>query len=124
MSITVKGEVIETDKEGFLLNPDDWTEDVGLELVKQHEAAGHKKVTETGWLLIKSFNDFYVDHMRHPTMNEIIRQRKKQDGKDFEKEEHDYKEFLYELFPHGPIRMLAKMAGLPQSAVAQEVTGG
>lgn len=124
MSITVKGEVIETDKEGFLVNPDDWTEDVALELVKQHEAAGHRKVTETGWQLIHYFRDFYEEHMRHPKMNEIMRQREKMDGKDFEKEEHDYKEFLYELFPHGPIRMLSKMAGLPQNAIAQEVAGG
>ena len=121
MSITVKNQVTETDEQGFLLNPEDWTEDVGLELVKQHEAAGHRKVTETGWMLVKSFRDFYEDHMRHPTMNELIRNREKLDGKDFEKEEHDYKEFLFELFPHGPIPMLAKLAGLPREAVAKEM---
>ena len=124
MNITVNNETIETDEQGFLLNPLDWTEDVGLELIKQHEAAGHRKVTETGWMLIKSFRDFYEEHMRHPRMNELIRLRAKLDGKDFEKEEHDFKEFLYELFPHGPIRMMAKLAGLTQTAVAEEGTGG
>ena len=49
MNITVNDKSIEIDEEGFLVDPRDWSEDVGLELVKQHEAAGHKKVTETGW---------------------------------------------------------------------------
>lgn len=34
------------------------------------------------------------------------------EGKDF-KDEKDYRDFLYELFPHGPVRMLCKLAGLP-----------
>ena len=57
MNITVNNETIETDDQGFLKNPEDWTEDVGLELVKQHEAAGHAKVTQTGWMLIKYFRE-------------------------------------------------------------------
>ena len=120
MNITVNNETIETDEQGFLLNPDDWTEDVGLELVKQHEAAGHKKVTETGWMLIKYFRDFYEDHLRHPTMIDLIREHEKLEGKSFE-EEVDYKQNLYKLFPHGPIPMIAKLAGLPHEAVAKEM---
>ena len=121
MNIKIGHQIIKLDEQGFLLDPEDWTEEVALELIKQHEAAGHKKVTETGWRLIKAFREFYEDHMRHPTMNELIRNRAKLNGKDFEKEEHDYKEFLFELFPHGPIPMLAKLAGLPQEAVAKEM---
>jgi len=120
MSIEVNGKTIETDDEGFLLNRDDWSETVGLELVRQHEAAGHRKVTETGWMLIKYFHDFYEDHMRHPSMNELIREHEKLEGKSF-KEEVDYKQNLYELFPHGPIPMLAKLAGLPHNAVTKEM---
>ena len=124
MSITVNNRTIKVDREGFLLDPGDWNDDVGLALIKQHEREGHKEVTETGWLLIKSFRDFYDDHMRHPNMNELIREHAKRRGRSFEEEKHDYKEFLYELFPHGPIRMLAKLAGLPRTAIAQEITGG
>lgn len=123
MTLTVNGKTIPTDNEGYLLNPDDWTEEVGLELVKQHEAEGHRKVTETGWRLIKYFRDYYDEFMTHPSMNELIRLHEKLEHKNFE-HEIDYKQNLYELFPHGPIRMLAKMAGLPQTAVAEEVSGG
>ncbi len=123
MSITVNGNTIETDNEGFLVNPDDWTEDVGLELVKQHETAGHKKVTETGWMLVKYFRNFYEDHLRHPTMQDLIREHEKLENKNY-REENDYKQMLFDMFPHGPIPMLAKLAGLPHRAVAQETGSG
>lgn len=123
MTITVNGKTIETDNEGYLLNPQDWTEEVGLEMVKQHEAEGHRKVNETGWMLIKFAHEFYEDHMRHPNMNELIRQHEKLEHKTF-RQENDYKQNLYDMFPHGPIRMIAKMAGIPRTAIAEEVSGG
>ncbi len=120
MNMTVNNECIKTDAQGFLKNLEDWTEDVGLELIKRHEAAGHAEVTETGWMLIKYFRDYYEDHMRHPTMLDLIREHQKLEGKSF-REEVYYKQNLYQLFPHGPIPMIAKLAGLPQHAVAQEM---
>ncbi|HHH39391.1 MAG TPA: sulfite reductase subunit gamma, partial [Sedimenticola sp.] len=45
MSIEVNGKTIATDEEGYLVNPEQWDEEVAEALVKQHEAAGHKKVT-------------------------------------------------------------------------------
>lgn len=112
MSIEVKGRVIETDKEGYLLNPEEWNEDVGEALVKQYEAEGNKPVTETGWELIRYFREYYDDHMVHPTMHKLLRERAHLEGKTFE-DEKSYRDFLYELFPHEPIRTLAKLAGLP-----------
>lgn len=123
MPLTVNGKTIRTDNEGFLLDPQDWTEEVGLEMVRQHEADGHRKVTETGWMLIKYFHDFYEDHLRHPSMNELIRQHEKLEHKAFE-QENDYKQNLYDMFPHGPVRMIAKLAGIPRAAIVQEASGG
>jgi len=123
MNITVNDRTIELDNEGYLLNPDDWTEEVGRQLIKLHEAAGHKKVDEAGWLLIKYVRNFYEDKLRHPSMNELIRSREKEEGKDF-KGESAFRDRLYVLFPHGPIRMLAKLAGLPKNAIAEETSAG
>ncbi len=120
MSIIVDGDHIKTDEQGFLVNPDDWNEKVMEELIRQHEAAGHKKVDPAGRAMVLFFRDFYEDHMRHPTMNEIVRAREKLDHKRF-REAADLKEILYDMFPHGPVPMLAKLAGLPQNAVAQEM---
>ncbi len=123
MTLIVKGEEIKTDVEGFLLDPDDWTEEVGEALVQQHEADGHKKVTETGWMLIRYYREFYEEHLRHPKLNELIREHEKLEGKRY-REEIDYKQKLYDMFPHGPVVMLAKLAGLPQRAVAEEIAAG
>ncbi|HFD79045.1 MAG TPA: TusE/DsrC/DsvC family sulfur relay protein [Gammaproteobacteria bacterium] len=119
MSIEVNGRIIETDEEGFLLNPDDWDEDVAEALVRAHEAAGHKPVTETGWELIRYFREYYEAHQVHPTMHKLLAQRARLEGKPFHDEE-SYRDFLYELFPHGPIPMLCKLAGLPNPSLEVE----
>lgn len=83
MSIEVNGKIIETDEEGYLVNPNDWDEDVAEALIKHHEAAGHKIVTETGWELIKYFREYYEDHMKHPGMHILLYERAKLEGKRF-----------------------------------------
>lgn len=112
MSIEVNGKHIETDTEGYLLNPDDWDEEVAAALVKQHKAAGHKKVTETGWELIRFFRAYYEDHQTHPSLHKLLLQRAALENKHFEDEKR-YRDFLYDLFPHGPVRMLCRLADLP-----------
>jgi len=112
MSIEVNNEIIETDNEGYLVSPGDWNEDVAAELIKQHEADGHKAVTETGWELIHIFREYYEAHQTHPSMHKLLAGKAKLENKQFSDEE-SYKKFLYELFPHGPVRMLCKLAGLP-----------
>lgn len=111
MNINVNGTLIETDEEGYLVNSDDWDEDVAQALIAQHEADGHKKVTETGWELIRYFREYYENHMMHPSMHRLLADRAKLEHKAF-KDEDSYREFLYELFPHGSVNMLCKLAGL------------
>ncbi len=119
MNFNVNGTMIETDEEGYLVNPDDWDEDVALALIAQHEADGHKKVTETGWELIRYFREYYEDRMMHPSMHRILVDREKVESKVFN-DEKSYREFLYELFPHGPVNMLCKLAGLPKPSHEME----
>ncbi|WP_198266536.1 TusE/DsrC/DsvC family sulfur relay protein [sulfur-oxidizing endosymbiont of Gigantopelta aegis] len=113
MSIEVNGKTIATDEEGFLLNPDDWNEDTMEALIKQHEAAGHKPVNETARGLVEYFREYYEDKMMHPSMHKLILTLGKVKGKHF-RDQEEYKKFLYELFPHGPVIMLSKLAGLPK----------
>ncbi len=112
MSLTVNGKTIETDEEGYLLNPDDWDEDVAKALVCEYEKEGNPPIGEAGWSLIRYFREYYEDHQVHPTMHKILRERAKEEGKDF-LEEEAFRDYLYELFPKGPIPTLCKLAGLP-----------
>ena len=115
MSIEANGKIIETDEEGYLLNLDDWNDEVCEALIKQHEAEGHKPVSETARGLIDYFRDYYQENKVHPTMHKLVLTLGKHKGERFHDQE-SYKNFLYELFPHGPVRMLCKLAGLPKPA--------
>ena len=113
MSIEVNGKIIETDEEGFLRNLDDWNEEVCEALIKQHEAAGHKPLSETARGLIDYFREYYKENEMHPSMHKLVLTLGKYEGKTFHDQEA-YKAYLYEMFPHGPVHMLCKLAGLPK----------
>ncbi len=121
MTLTVNGKTLETDSEGFLLNPEDWDEDVMAALIAAHEAAGHKPVSETAIGLIEYVREYYDEHQKHPTMHELIKELGRHEGESFHEAEASYKKFLYDMFPHGPVQMLAKLAGLP--APREEAAG-
>ena len=109
MALRIADKTIETDEEDYLLDPDAWDECVAEAIA----AAECLELTETHWGLINYFRTFYEDHMRHPTMHELVMTLGKYHGKHFE-EAKKYREFLYELFPQGPVPTLCKLAGLPK----------
>jgi tRNA 2-thiouridine synthesizing protein E len=113
MSIEVNGTIIETDEEGYLVNLDDWNDEVCEALINAHEADGHKPVSETARGLIGYYRDYYQENKVHPNMHTLVRTLGKHKGDHFHDQEA-YKRFLYEMFPHGPVRMLCKLAGLPK----------
>ena len=120
MSLNVNGKKIEIDEEGFLINPEDWNDEVADALIKQHEADGHKPVSETARGLVDYFREYYNEYKKHPTMHKLLLTLGKHEGKSYAAKEA-YKGYLYELFPHGPIQMLCKLAGLPKPSDTNEV---
>ena len=112
MTIEVNGKVIETDEEGFLVDLNDWDNEVMNALINQHEKDGHKPLSETAIGLVEYCRQFYEEQKKHPTMHQMVKELgMRNTGKFTEAEE--YKKFLYEMFPHGPTQKLAKLAGLP-----------
>ncbi|GAB4362531.1 MAG: TusE/DsrC/DsvC family sulfur relay protein [Gammaproteobacteria bacterium] len=109
MAIQLENRTIETDEEGYLLNPDAWDECVAQAIA----AAEGIELNEIHWGLINYFRTFFEDHMRHPTMHELVLTLGRHHGKPFE-EAKKYREFLYELFPKGPVPTLCRLAGLPK----------
>ncbi len=109
MNIQIANKTIETDEENFLLDPNDW-DDRLIDVIAEKEGI---QLTETHRGLVDYFRIFYEDHMRHPTMHELVKTLGKYHGKHYT-EEKKYRDFIYELFPMGPISMLCKLAGLPK----------
>lgn len=111
MTITVGERVIETDPEGYLINPDDWDEDVAEAMALEQCECDHVTLTDDHWGLIQYFRDYYESQKTHPSMHELVMNLGKQHGRHFH-ERKAYEEYLYTLFPHGPVPGLCKLAGL------------
>ncbi len=117
MSIEVQGKIIETDEEGYLLNPGDWSEAVA-EAIARQEGIG---LDDVKWALIRYFREYYEEHQTHPTMHKLLLTEGRLHGERFE-DSKLYRDFLYETFPKGPIPTLCKLAGLPKPS--EEIEAG
>ena len=113
MSITVQGKLVETDEEGYLLNRDDWSDEVAEKMSALQAQQDQVKLTDTHWGLIHYFRDNYNENKVHPTMHKLVITLGKQHGEHFH-DEKVYEKFLYDIFPHGPVQELCKLAGLPK----------
>lgn len=118
MAINVKGSNIETDEAGFLKNPEDWDADVAAALARQHESEGNRPLDDTARGLVQFFRQYYQERLVHPSMNELLETLKKPGESHGDTEK--YKARLYEMFPHGPVQALCRLAGLPNPGVENE----
>ncbi len=111
MSIEINGKTIKTDAEGYLLNCTDWNLEVREALIKKHEADGHKSVSENTRNLINYFRSYYQKNKIQPSMYKMVLTLGQNPEDKFCQQGAEIN-CLYELFPHGPVRMLFKLAGL------------
>ena len=102
MSYTVAGNEIETDDDGFLLEPD-----YSDEIVNIIAAAEGIELTPKHWEVVKYMRNEYREHGHTPNFRNMLK------GINEFWPEADSKA-LYDLFPTGPAKQGAKVAGLPQ----------
>jgi dissimilatory sulfite reductase related protein len=98
-ALTMSGASIDVDAEGFLQKPEQWTEDLGLEIARQN---GIPDLTDRHWTVIRFMRDTYLRTGTAPTIRTL--------GKD---SGVPIKE-LYQLFPKGPAKLAAKIGGIPK----------
>ena len=109
MSMIVNGRIIDTDEQGFLLHPDNWSEAFVEKLAEQDDL----RLYDESWGLIGYFREYYEQYHSHPSMRQLVLILGRQHGVHF----HDrkaYEKILYQLFPRDPMRELCKLAGLPK----------
>lgn len=109
MELEVNGKTVVTDEQGYLINLDDWSEELA-EIIAERDGI---KLFDDHWGLIMYFREYYQQTSRIPSMRTIVLDLGKQHGKHFHEEKH-YAKYLYQLFPHDPLRALCKLAGLPR----------
>lgn len=90
---------LEVDAEGFLQQPEQWNEDLALEIARVN---GIPDLNERHWMVIRFMRDTYLRAGTAPTIRTL--------GKD---SGVPIKE-LYQLFPKGPAKLAAKIGGIPK----------
>jgi len=97
--ITVNGKELETNDEGYLSNIDIWNQEVATVLAQTEEVSD---LTEDHWKVVNYIRDFYIDNKTAPMVRKIC----KKTGFKLKQ--------IYQLFPTGPAKGAAKIAGLPK----------
>jgi tRNA 2-thiouridine synthesizing protein E len=98
-TLTYAGAAVEVDAEGFLQQPDQWNEEMAYEIAA---AGGIDELTDRHWQVINFMRNAYLENGTAPS----IRTLGKASGVPIKE--------LYQLFPKGPAKLAAKIAGIPK----------
>jgi len=98
-TVNIAGKTVELDADGHLANRSDWNEDMAREIAA-HE--GIAELTPQHWAVINFMRTVFQKEGDAPS----IRRLTKESGVDTKA--------LYQLFPKGPAKRAAKIAGLPK----------
>lgn len=90
---------VERNAEGFLLHPEEWTEALAEEIALEN---GIGALTPRHWQVVKFMRQTYLQTGTAPS----IRTLGKASGVPIKE--------LYQLFPKGPAKLAAKIAGIPK----------
>jgi tRNA 2-thiouridine synthesizing protein E len=102
MSYTVNGQELDTDEQGYLLEPD--YSDEAVQVIATAEGIS---LTPDHWKVVNYLRDEYREHGHTPNFRNMLKGLSElMPGCD--------SKALYELFPIGPAKQGAKVAGLPQ----------
>jgi len=106
MQADVNGKIIELSEAGWLLNLDEWSEDLA-KIIAVSENIG--ELTEEHWDIINTAREYFEENgaVAEPRVFSKIMKTK------FGKDRSDQK-YIYSLFPTGLIKCANKVAGLPR----------
>lgn len=98
---------LELDKDGYLVNLQDWSESVASELARQLDI----ELTDQHWEILYLIRDFHERRGISPVMRILVKMVEKEFGPD-----KGNSLYLLKLFPESPARVASKIAGLPRPA--------
>jgi dissimilatory sulfite reductase related protein len=90
---------VDLDAEGFLTDPEQWNEQIARAIAAEN---GIPELSDRHWLVVKFMRERYLASGNAPS----IRSLGKESGVPIKE--------LYQLFPKGPAKLAAKIAGIPK----------
>jgi TusE/DsrC/DsvC family sulfur relay protein len=95
---TIANVAVDVDEEGYLTDPGAWTPEIAAALAAEEGV----ELTDRHWTVIRFVRDDYAQNGKSPSLRRIT----KQSGIDTKE--------LYALFPKGPGKKVARIAGVPK----------
>lgn len=96
---TIAATQVELNDEGFFVHPEQWTEEMAPELARRD---GIEPLTDRHWKVLRFMRSEFFDKGTGPT----VRALGKTSGVPVKE--------LYQLFPKGPAKVAARIAGIPK----------
>jgi len=97
--IKLDGVEVEVDEDGFVQEPEKWSEELAAVIAKTEEV---EDLTEDHWKVINYLREYYQEFGIAPMIRKLCK-------------ETGFKlKYIYELFPSGPAKGACKIAGLPK----------
>ena len=95
----IAGLNVDVNDEGFMTDPSQWSEELAVELARRE---GITELSDRHWQVIRFMRQEFFEKGTGPT----VRMLGKTSGVPVKE--------LYELFPKGPAKLAAKIAGIPK----------
>jgi len=103
MTLEVNGKILETDEEGFLLDPSLWDRAIA-ERIALDEALD---MTSQHWEVVNYVRNYFEEHHSVPEARVLLKAMETMMGKD-----RATRKYLYQLFPYGYGQQACKIAGM------------
>ncbi|KAF3982059.1 MAG: TusE/DsrC/DsvC family sulfur relay protein [Methylococcales symbiont of Hymedesmia sp. n. MRB-2018] len=105
MELIVKGVLLDTTAQGFLMSLDDWNESVAERLALLNDI----DLTAEHWEIIFFIQQYYQLYKHLPNARVFTKAIKHEFG-----DKKGNSRYLHKLFPQGPLKFACKIAGLPK----------
>ena len=95
---------VERDTEGYLVNPDDWTDDIAMDLAKEENI----DLNEQHWQILGFIRKYYDEHNVIPDVRHVDEYLVTENNLD----KKEGKRIIFKLFPYGYVKQACKISGM------------
>ena len=92
------------DAEGYLVNPEDWSKSIALELAAEEDI----EIDDDYWLAIDFMRDYFNEHNIAPDIRHLMTYL----ATNYQCDKKQAKKRIFELFPYGYVKQACKIAGM------------
>ena len=104
--IRLENRAINTDRQGYLLDPDDWDQEVAVAMARLDGV----DLSQPHWEIIDFLRAYYFEYAMAPPMRLLVKAVASRLGV-----ERGNSRYLYRLFPDGPAKQACRYAGCEKS---------